>query len=134
MHGSIGGGLAAWQEQRPLAERWTHVIPDRPGFGAGPLVERVDFEIDAPLVAGLLADGVHLVGRSYGGVVCLLAASQRLEALWSLTVIEPPALAVARDHPAVDGSSSGRSGRLTRPGTGARASARTRRRWAGARA
>jgi pimeloyl-ACP methyl ester carboxylesterase len=77
------------------------VIPDRPGFGAGPLVERVDFAADAPLVADLLADGAHLVGHSYGGVVCLLAASQRPEAVRSLTVIEPPAFGVAAGDPAV---------------------------------
>jgi pimeloyl-ACP methyl ester carboxylesterase len=78
------------------------VIPDRPGFGAGPLVERVDFEVDAPLVADLLADGVHLVGHSYGGIVSMLAAAERPEAVRSLTVIEPPAFAVARGRPDVE--------------------------------
>ena len=102
MHGSVGGGEATWLAQRPLAERWTLVIPDRPGFGAGPLVERVDFEVDAPIVAELFADGVHVVGHSYGGVVCLLAASQRPEAVRSLTVVEPPAFGVARGDPAAD--------------------------------
>jgi pimeloyl-ACP methyl ester carboxylesterase len=78
------------------------VIPDRPGFGAGRLVERVDFEADAPLVAELLAGGAHLVGHSYGGVVSLLAAAQRPEDVLSLTVVEPPAFAVARGDPAVE--------------------------------
>jgi pimeloyl-ACP methyl ester carboxylesterase len=102
IHGSIRGGEAAWQEQRPLAERWTLVIPDRPGFGAGPMVERVDCEVDAPLVAELLAGGVHLVGHSYGGGVSLLAAAQRPEDVLSLTVVEPPAFGVARGDPAVE--------------------------------
>jgi pimeloyl-ACP methyl ester carboxylesterase len=102
VHGSVAGGLATWGEQRPLAARWTLLILDRPGFGTGPLVERVDFEVDAPLVAQLLGDGVHLVGHSYGGVVSLLAASQRPEAVLSLTVIEPPAFAVARGDPVVE--------------------------------
>jgi pimeloyl-ACP methyl ester carboxylesterase len=102
VHGSIGGGQAAWGEQRPLAERWTLVIPDRPGFGSGPLVERVDFDVDAPLVAELLEDGVHLVGHSYGGVVSLLAAARRPEDVRSLTVIEPPAFAIAVGDPAAD--------------------------------
>lgn len=78
------------------------MIIDRPGFGTGALVERVDFQVDAPLVAELLTDDVHLVGHSYGGVVSLLAAAQRLDALRSLTVIEPPAFAVARGDPAVE--------------------------------
>jgi pimeloyl-ACP methyl ester carboxylesterase len=102
VHGSVGGGEATWREQRPLAERWTLVIPDRPGFGAGPPVERVDFEVDAPLVAELLGDGVHLVGHSYGGVVCLLAAARRPEAVRSLTVIEPPAFGIATGNAAAD--------------------------------
>jgi pimeloyl-ACP methyl ester carboxylesterase len=103
VHGSIRGGPAAWAEQRPLAERWTLVVPERRGFGGGPMVERVDFEVDAPLVAELLAGDVHVVGHSYGGVVSLLAASQRLDGVRSLTVVEPPAFAVALGHPAVDG-------------------------------
>jgi pimeloyl-ACP methyl ester carboxylesterase len=98
----VGGGERTWREQRPLAERWTLVIPDRPGFGGGPPVERVDFEVDAPLVAELLGDGVHLVGHSYGGVVCLLAAARRPEAVRSLTVIEPPAFGIARGSAAAD--------------------------------
>jgi pimeloyl-ACP methyl ester carboxylesterase len=102
VHGSVRSGRSAWEEQRPLAERWTLIIPDRPGFGAGPPVERVDFEVDAALVAELLGERVHLVGHSYGGLVSLLAASQRPEAVRSLTVIEPPAFAVARGHPAVE--------------------------------
>jgi pimeloyl-ACP methyl ester carboxylesterase len=102
VHGSIGGGRAAWAEQRPLAKRWTLVIADRPGFGAGPLVERVDFEVDAPLVAELLAGGAHLVGHSYGGVVSLLAAARRPEEVRSLTLIEPPAFAIGVGVPAVN--------------------------------
>jgi pimeloyl-ACP methyl ester carboxylesterase len=102
VHGSIRGGQAAWTEQGPLAERWTLVIPERPGFGAGPLVERVDFDVDAPLVAELLEGGVHLVGHSYGGVVSMLAAARRSEDVRSLTVVEPPAFAIAVGDPAVD--------------------------------
>ena len=102
VHGSVRDGRSAWEEQRTLAERWTLVIPDRPGFGAGPPVERVDFEVDVPLVAELLVDGVHLVGHSYGGVVSLLAAARRPEGLRSLTVIEPPAFGIARGDPAVE--------------------------------
>jgi pimeloyl-ACP methyl ester carboxylesterase len=77
------------------------VVVNRPGFGENPSVERVDFEVDAPLVAELLGDGAHLVGHSYGGVVSLLAAAGRPEAVWSLTVAEPPAFAVASGHLAV---------------------------------
>jgi pimeloyl-ACP methyl ester carboxylesterase len=102
VHGSVGDGPGTWAEQRPLAERWTLTVPDRPGFGENPPVERVDFDVDAPLVAELLADGAHLVGHSYGGVISLLAAARRPEAVWSLTVVEPPAFGVARGNADVD--------------------------------
>ena len=102
VHGSVGNGQTTWAAQRPLAERFTLVIPDRPGSPPNPPVDRVDFEEQAPLVAELLADGAHLVGHSYGGVVCLYAAGLRPEAVRSLTVIEPPAFGIARGDPDVD--------------------------------
>ena len=107
VHGSVVGAAATWGAQQPLGERFELVLVERPGFPPGPLVERVDFEADAELVAGLVRDGDHLVGHSYGGVVALLAAAQRTETLRSLTVIEPPATRVARGDPAVDAFAAG---------------------------
>lgn len=85
-----------------MAGRFELVFVERPGFPPNPPVERVDFESDARLVAGLVEPGDHLVGHSYGGVVSLLAASARPGLLSSLTVIEPPATRVAAGNPAVD--------------------------------
>ena len=101
VHGSATGP-ETWSRQRELAERWTLELVTRPGFWPLPPVPRVDFEADAPLVAEQLGEGAHLVGHSYGGVISLLAAAQRPEAVRSLTVVEPPALDVARGDPAVD--------------------------------
>ena len=101
VHGSVGSGWSTWWAQRPLAERFTLVVPDRPGTPPNPPVEHVDFEEQAPLVAELLEDGAHLVGHSYGGVISLYAAALRPDAVRSLTLIEPPAFGVALDHPAV---------------------------------
>ncbi|GAA1109425.1 alpha/beta fold hydrolase [Nocardiopsis composta] len=111
VHGSVLNGAMTWSAQQPLAERWSLIVIDRPGFGASSPVDRVDFAADAESVAALLdrseelwgVDRVHLVGHSDGGVVSLLAAAARPEALASLTVIEPPAFGVAADHPAVRG-------------------------------
>jgi pimeloyl-ACP methyl ester carboxylesterase len=102
VHGSVVGGKGTWAGQRPLAERFDLVVLERPGFAPNPPAERVDFEADAVLVAELLQPDDHLVGHSYGGVIALLAAAARPEALASLTVIEPPATRVAADDPAVD--------------------------------
>ena len=102
VHGGGAGGVANFQHQRPLAERWTMILPDRPGHGRTPPHGREDLETDAPLIAHLLDSGAHLVGHSYGGVVALLAALLRPEAVLSLTLIEPPAFSVARGHRSVD--------------------------------
>jgi pimeloyl-ACP methyl ester carboxylesterase len=102
VHGSVGGGESTWAEQRPLADRFELLVADRPGYGSTPMVEREDFEADAPLVAEALGEAAHLVGHSYGGVISLLAAADRPEAVRSLTVIEPPAFALAEGNPPVD--------------------------------
>ena len=102
VHGSVANAELTWGAQLPLAERYTLVLPDRPGFPPNPPVERVDFEEHAALIAELLQPGDHLVGHSYGGVVSLLAAALVPERLRSLTVIEPPCLKVAAGDPAVD--------------------------------
>jgi len=102
VHGSFGWGEETWREQRPLAERYRLLLLDRHGFGASPPSGRVDFDRDADDVVELLGDGAHLVGHSYGGVVSLLAAGRRPQAVRSLAVIEPPAFGVARGNDAVE--------------------------------
>ena len=95
VHGSVVGAETAWRRQRPLAERWSLLLANRPGFGASPPLPRGDFEAEGPLLAELLGDGAHLVGHSYGAVVALFAAAARPEAVLSLTVSEPGALRLA---------------------------------------
>lgn len=102
VHGSVSAGMQAWEAQKPLAERFTLVVPTRSGYPPNPALERIDFEVQARELAELLEPGDHLVGHSYGGVVSLLAAALRADALRSLTVIEPPAFAVAPGDPAVE--------------------------------
>lgn len=102
VHGSVVGPELTWKRQLELAERWSLILPNRPGFGESPALERGDFEVEAPLFAELLGDGAHLVGHSYGAVIALLAAAQRPEAVRSLTVSEPGALRLAEGNPAVD--------------------------------
>jgi pimeloyl-ACP methyl ester carboxylesterase len=91
-----------WSAQKPLADRFEIVAPNRRGFPPGPDVEHVDFEDEAVWLEQFLESGTHLVGHSYGGVIALLAAARRPELLRSLTVIEPPAFGAARGTPAAD--------------------------------
>jgi pimeloyl-ACP methyl ester carboxylesterase len=102
VHGDIVGPSLTWRKQRELAERWSLMIPSRPGFGESAPLERNDFEVEAPMFAELLGDGAHLVGHSYGAVIALLAAAQRPDAVRSLTVSEPGCLRVAAGVPVVD--------------------------------
>ena len=107
VHGSVVGGRATWAAQRPLGERFELIVVERPGFPPNPPATRVDFEADAALVADLLGEDDHLVGHSYGGVIALLAAARRADALASLTVIEPPATSVAAGDPDADAFAAG---------------------------
>ncbi|MHB8469385.1 MAG: alpha/beta fold hydrolase [Gaiellaceae bacterium] len=100
LHGSVVNGDVTWAAQRPLAERFDLVVPNRRGFPPGPDVECVDFDEEAAWLEEFLEPGTHLVGQSYGGVIALLAAARRPELLRSLTVVEPPAFAIARGDPA----------------------------------
>lgn len=102
VHGSVAGGMGTWAAQRELSHRYTLEVVVRPGFPPNEPVEEASFEWDAPLVAEQLGAGAHLVGHSYGGVVSLLAAALRPEAVRSLTVIEPPCMKIAAGNPAVD--------------------------------
>jgi pimeloyl-ACP methyl ester carboxylesterase len=105
VHGSVVNAELTWSAQKPLAERFEIVAPNRRGFPPGPDVEGVDFEDEAAWLERFLEPGGagwHLVGHSYGGVIALLAAARRPELLRSLTVVEPPAFGVARGIPAAD--------------------------------
>jgi pimeloyl-ACP methyl ester carboxylesterase len=85
-------------------ERWRLLVVTRPGYGARPPAPRADIEQDAREVAAILdaEGGGHVVGYSYGGSVALAAAARRPDLVRSLTVVEPPAFAVARGDPAVE--------------------------------
>jgi len=95
VHGSFVRGGVSWAGQRSLADRYQLRFLDRRGFGDSPAQGGEDAERDADDIVGLLGDGVHLVGHSYGAVACLIAAGRRPEAVRSLLVIEPPAFQLA---------------------------------------
>jgi pimeloyl-ACP methyl ester carboxylesterase len=102
IHGSVVDGAVSFRHQLTLAERWTLVIPNRPGFGASPALARGDFEVEGPMMAELLGDGAHLVGHSYGAVIALYAAAACPGAVRSLTISEPGCLNAAAGDPDVD--------------------------------
>lgn len=101
VHGSLGVGAAAFAAQKPLGETFTLSVMTRRGYGETAPIDAVDIGRDADDVVALLEGGAHLVGTSMGGIVALNAAGRRPDLVRSLTVIEPPAFALASDLPAV---------------------------------
>jgi pimeloyl-ACP methyl ester carboxylesterase len=102
VHGSVVNAELTWSAQKPLAEQFDLVVPNRRGFPPGPDVDHVDFEDEAVWLEQFLEPETHLVGHSYGGVISLLAAAAQPGLIRSLTVIEPPAFGIARGVPVVD--------------------------------
>jgi pimeloyl-ACP methyl ester carboxylesterase len=102
VHGSVANGALTWSEQAPLAERYTLLIVNRPGYPPGAPLEHIDPDRQATELAEILEPRDHLVGHSYGGVISLCAAARQPELLRSLTVCEPPAFGLARGNPAVE--------------------------------
>lgn len=102
VHGSFAADPAyTWREQRPLATRYRLLIQHRRGYGEAAPRIGLDFAQDVADTAALLGAGAHLVGFSYGGIIALLTAAAYPERIRSLTLIEPPAFGIAREHPAV---------------------------------
>lgn len=99
--GEEAGGLVDFAAQFLLAHAFTLILPDLPGHGQSPVQGHMNVEHDALLIAGLLDDGAHLVGHSYGGAVALKAASVRPQAVHSLILVEPATFDCALEFPDV---------------------------------
>jgi hypothetical protein len=66
VHGSVTPGWVTWNGQKPLASRFTLVVPTRTGYPPNPPLERLDFEEQARELLDMLDPGDHLVAHSYG--------------------------------------------------------------------
>jgi pimeloyl-ACP methyl ester carboxylesterase len=101
VHGSLASGADEWPAQRPLAdEGFRLLVLDRRGYGRSPEVRGEDYLRDADDIAGLMGNGAHLVGHSYGGLGVMFAAARRPDATLSLTLLEPGAFSMGQQHPA----------------------------------
>jgi len=99
VHGSLATGVDEWQAQRPLGDQgFQLLVLDRRGYGRSPAAEGEDFLRDADDIAGLMGDGAHLVGHSYGGLGVLFAAARRPDATLSVTLLEPAAFGLGEQH------------------------------------
>ncbi len=101
VHGSLATGAEEWVAQEPLSkEGFRLLVLDRRGYGGSPAAAGEDFLTDAEDIAGIMGDGAHLVGHSYGGLGAMYAAARRPEATLSLTLLEPAAFASGQHNPA----------------------------------
>lgn len=105
---SSASSSAQWRELiGQLSERYRVIAPDLHGYGrtsawAGRGSFRLEHE--AKLVEALIGRAgapAHLVGHSFGGAVALHVARTRPDLLSSLTVIEPVAFHLLRQHDVV---------------------------------
>ena len=103
VHGGLMDGSVAWSAQHSLSSAYLLRFLDRFGYGNSddrPDQHRLESDVDA--VAALIEGGSHLVGHSYGGLICLLACARAPADVSSLTLIEPPAFSIARGDPHVE--------------------------------
>lgn len=101
VHGSFGWGDECWAEQRPLASDYRLLLVDRSGHGHSPDIGRNSFEDQADDILDVAGHVGHLVGQSYGALVCLVAVLRSPNRVRSLTVIEPPAWSLLESDPYV---------------------------------
>jgi pimeloyl-ACP methyl ester carboxylesterase len=93
-------GLPGWTEALArLAERFTVIAPDHPGFGRSEAPEAIDdvddlayFYLD---LLAKLADGrVHVVGHSLGGWIAMAMAIRTTAQIQSLTLVDAAGISV----------------------------------------
>ncbi|MFT4039877.1 MAG: alpha/beta fold hydrolase [Thermomicrobiales bacterium] len=106
IHGDFGNGESSFAKAASeIGDGYRLLLLDRPGFAAGAEhPSRYTFADDAAAmlveVSRLGAADFHLVGHSYGGLVAIEMTRQAPERVRSLTLIEPPVLALLDDDAA----------------------------------
>ena len=106
VHGAGSFGSAAWPRQHGMALSYDALFLRRHGYD--PVAEPLEssFEEDARIVLRSLADdgrgaaGGHVVAHSQGAVAAMMAAVERPDLVFSLTLVEPACLSLTAELPA----------------------------------
>jgi pimeloyl-ACP methyl ester carboxylesterase len=106
VHGAGNFGAAAWPRQHGMALSYDALFLRRQGFD--PVAEPVEssFDEDTAIVLRSLADdgrgaaGGHVVAHSQGAIAAMMAAVQRPDLVFSLTLVEPACLSLTAELPA----------------------------------
>jgi pimeloyl-ACP methyl ester carboxylesterase len=106
VHGAGPFGAAAWPRQHGMALKYDALFLRRHGFD--PVAEPVEssFDADTAIVLRSLADdgrgaaGGHVVAHAEGAISAMMAAVQRPDLVYSLTLVEPACLSLTAELPA----------------------------------
>ncbi|KRE68972.1 alpha/beta hydrolase [Arthrobacter sp. Soil762] len=106
VHGAGPFGAAAWPRQHGMALTYDALFLRRHGFD--PVAEPVEssFAEDAAIILRSLADdgrgaaGGHVVAHAQGAIAAMMAAVERPDLVFSLTLVEPACLSLTAELPA----------------------------------
>jgi pimeloyl-ACP methyl ester carboxylesterase len=106
VHGAGPFGAAAWPRQHGMALNYDALFLRRHGFD--PVAEPVEssFDADTAIVLRSLADdgrgaaGGHVVAHAQGAIAAMMAAVERPDLVYSLTLVEPACLSLTAEWPA----------------------------------
>jgi pimeloyl-ACP methyl ester carboxylesterase len=106
VHGAGSFGSAAWPRQHGMALAYDALFLRRHGFD--PVAEPVEssFAEDTAIILRSLADdgrgaaGGHIVAHSQGAISAMMAAVERPDLVYSLTLVEPACLSLTAELPA----------------------------------
>lgn len=106
VHGAGPFGAAAWLRQHGMALKYDALFLRRHGFD--PVAEPVEssFSVDTAIILRSLADdgrgaaGGHVVAHAEGAIAAMMAAVERPELVYSLTLVEPACLSLTAELPA----------------------------------
>lgn len=105
-HGAGRFGAAAWPRQHGMALAYDALFLRRHGFD--PVAEPVEssFAEDTAIILRSLADdgrgaaGGHVVAHAQGAIAAMIAAVERPDLVFSLTLVEPACLSLTAELPA----------------------------------
>ena len=102
VHGLGSFGAAAWPKQHGLALRYDCLFLRRHGFDPVAELLESDISADVAILVDALADsgGGHVVAHEQGAISAMLAAVERPDLVFSLSLVEPACLSLTAELPA----------------------------------
>ncbi|VXB14901.1 conserved hypothetical protein [Arthrobacter sp. 9V] len=102
VHGMGSFGAAAWPKQHGMALAYDALFLRRHGFDALADPVEADVASDITIVINALVDsgGGHIVAHEQGAISAMLAAVERPDLVYSLSLVEPSCLSLTAELPA----------------------------------